>query len=616
METAGELNGPLAEAMAELATLQRFAGEPAQFWPAFTAAAAKVAAADFGVLLQGQPDGEPHWVKRVQWSAQPGPSSALAPFLEQVTAAAPQILAADRWSQVINPGTGTFLLGVRVNLSRAEDELILGVLVRDFTEEAAANALMRLGLAGQIALTYQFNLAARQARQDVEKLAAVLDVNVPVNEATQFLAAALAFCNGIATRLRCDRASLGWIEGGYVRLRAMSRTEQFDRQMAAAQALEVMMEECADQDEEILWPSSEGATTVARDHEVFAREQKVAHLASLPLRLDGKVVGVLTCERADRPFSLVEVQQLRLAVDQIVRRLDELKAASQWLGARWRKQWRDHVGRWLGPEHTWSKAAGLGIALLLLLLFVIRVHYRVDGNFVMRSDTAEYLSAPFDGYIEQVHVRPGDAVTNGQALLDLNTGELLLQQSAALADLARYQREADKERAANHPAEMMIYEAQARQAEAQLEMVRYRLDHACVRAGFTGVIVEGDLRERIGAPVKQGDALFKVARLDQLYAEADIGERDVQRILGSAHGEMAFVSQPRIKYPVVIKTIEPAAITKKDGNVFLVRLQPVQPATWWRPGMTGLCKIVAERESLFWILTHRTVDFLRMKLWW
>jgi hypothetical protein len=48
-----------------------------------------------------------------------------------------------------------------------------------------------------------------------------------------------------------------------------------------------------------------------------------------------------------------------------------------------------------------------------------------------------------------------------------------------------------------------------------------------------------------------------------------------------------------------------------------MRLEPVNGAeNWWRPGMTGLCKLEAHKHSLFWILTHRTVDFLRMKFWW
>ncbi len=235
----------------------------------------------------------------------------------------------------------------------------------------------------------------------------------------------------------------------------------------------------------------------------------------------------------------------------------------------------------------------------------------------MKSDEAEYLTAPFDGYLDQVFVRAGDLVTNGQPLLSLNRAELLLDEGAAVADVARYQRQAEIDRAADHIADMRIDEAQAKQSQAQLDLVRYRLANALIKSSFNGVVVEGDLRERIGTPVKQGDVLFKVARIDSLYAEADVRESDVQQIMGKTNGEIAFVTQPKIKFPVQVQAIEPAAITKKDGNVFLVRLKPDDAApAWWRPGMTGLCKISTEKRTLFWILTHRTVDFLRMKLWW
>ncbi len=616
METNGGSNAEFGGAVAELAVLRQFAGEPKNFWPAFLAAAARLAAADIAVLLLGQLGKTPRWAKLGEWTSSPGPSSTRTPFTSRLEAIAERGLASGSFVESTDPKAGTFTVAVRLKLSRAEDELIFAAQVKDFTEAAASEALVRLQLAADVPAAYQANLAARQARHDVEKFAAVLDLNVPVNQATHFLPAALAFCNGIATRFRCDRASLGWLEGGYIRLRTMSRTEQFDRQMAAAQALEKVMEECVDQDEEILWPAPEGMTTVARDHEAFAVDQKTGNLASIPLRLDGKVVAVLTCERQESAFTPEELQQIRLGCDQVVRRLSELKHHDRWFGARWQAQSREWFGDWLGPEHTWSKVSAILIVLLLAALFLVRVTYRVEGNFILRSDEAAYLTAPFEGYIEQVFVRPGDVVTNGEPLLALNRGELLLQQAAALADLTRYQRQAEKDRAGNNIADMRIDDAQARQSQAQLDLVRYRLDHAVIRAGFNGVVVEGDLRERIGSPVKQGDALFKVARIDTLYAEADIKESDVQRILGKSKGEIAFVTQPKFTYPVTIQTIEPAAATKKDGNVFLVRLTPVNGVvSWWRPGMTGLCKLSTDKESLFWILTHRTVDFLRMKLW-
>ena len=84
--------------------------------------------------------------------------------------------------------------------------------------------------------SYQRNLAGQQARTDVQKFASTLDLMVQVNEEKRFLAASMAFCNAIATQFRCDRVSIGWLKAGYIRLRSISRTEKFDRQMAAAQA--------------------------------------------------------------------------------------------------------------------------------------------------------------------------------------------------------------------------------------------------------------------------------------------------------------------------------------------------------------------------------------------
>ena len=601
-------------AMNELALLRQFSGAPKDFWPRFLNAASRLAGADAAVLLLRNASKE--WAKIGDWDSGSGLSRARTQFTSQLAAIAERCIRDSNFVEASDEAGGIYIVAVRLKSLRAEDEMVLTGQLKNFTETAAREALVRLALIADVPAAFQQNLASQKTRLDVEKFAAVLDLNVPVNEATRFLPAALAFCNGIATRFRSDRVSLGWIEGGYVKLRAISRTEHFDRQMAAAQMLEAAMEECVDQDEEILWPEPDGVTTVARDHERFAAEQKSGNIASVPLRLDGNVIAVLTCERQAASYDAPELQQIRLACDQVTRRLSELQHYDRWFGARWKAWSREYFSQWLGPEHTWSKVTAIFVVMVLAALFLVRVTYRVDGNFILRSDEAEYLTAPFDGYIDRVYVRAGDRVTNGEALLSLNRSELLLEEAAALADVARYSRLAQKDQAANDIADMRIDDAQAKQAQAQLDLVRYRLDNAVIKSTFDGVVVEGDLRERIGSPVKQGDELFKVARIDTLYAEAEIPERDVEEIIGKSKGEIAFVTQPKLKYPVAVQIIEPAAITKKDGNVFLVRLQfEHDPENWWRPGMTGLCKIFTEKRTLFWILTHRTVDFLRMKLW-
>jgi multidrug efflux pump subunit AcrA (membrane-fusion protein) len=344
------------------------------------------------------------------------------------------------------------------------------------------------------------------------------------------------------------------------------------------------------------------------------------------LRLEDKGVGVVTCERQAKAFSEVELRQLRLACDQAVRRLADLKARDRWFGARWTTHTKEQLAKLVGPEHTWAKVLSLvGVAALVVLLLPIFT-YRVEGNFVVRSDDVAYLTAPFDGYIRSVPVRPGDPVTAGSTLLSLDTADLELEEAAAVADLNRFTREAEKARAEAENirtlkppslAEMRISLALADQAQARLDLARYRLNQAQLKSPFEGVLVEGDLRQRVGAPVKQGEALFKVARIETQYVEVEMHERDVHEILNRLDGEVAFVAQPKLKFPVKVVRVEPAAVAREGKNVFTMRASfagPFQP--WWRPGMTGVCKLDVEKRTLLWIFTHRTVDFLRLWLWW
>ena len=82
-------------------------------------------------------------------------------------------------------------------------------------------------------------------------------------------------------------------------------------------------------------------------------------------------------------------------------------------------------------------------------------------------------------------------------------------------------------------------------------------------------------------------------------------------------GEVVFASRPGEAFKVLVDRFEPVAEVRAEGNVFLLRVQITDPSQdWWRPGMSGVCKIVAGRRSLLWVLAHRTVETLRLWLWW
>jgi multidrug resistance efflux pump len=611
----------LEQVLTELAHLRRFSGAFKEFWPAYLSQVAKLADASRAVLLLSGADPSQAMRKLTEWTDGKHADRLTVPFNETLETLTRECVQNGRgYIPLESPsrsGSQPFSLGVKLELDGVKESCVAAFLLLETTEAQVREVSNRLALAADVPLSCQHNQAALQAKQDIEKFASVLDLMALVNAETRFLAAALTLCNGLAARFHCERVSLGWLENGYVRLKAISRTERFDKKMAAVKAIEMAMEEALDQDEEILWPVEDGSNVVARDHEKLAREQHLGNLVSLPLRLQDKPVAGITAERQTGPFSKPEVDQLRLACDQAVRRLSDLKKTDRWFGARWVSTIREKLARFLGPENTWAKLGALtGVACLVALLLPF-FPYRVEGNFILRSEEVSVLAAPFDGYIQRVEVRPGDLVTNGGVLLRLNTDQLELEEAVGIAEHTRYLREAEKARATNALAEMRIAQALADQAKARLGLVRYRLNQAAIKAPFEGAVIEGDQRERLGAPVNQGEVMFKVARLDDLYVEAEIHERDVHHVLAQSAGEIAFVSQPKLKFPVIIERLEPAAIPKDRQNVFLVRCKFTgQAQSWWRPGMSGVVKLEVGRRTLLWVLTHRTVDFLRIFLWW
>ena len=427
----------------------------------------------------------------------------------------------------------------------------------------------------------------------------------------------MTFCNEIASRYLCSRVSLGWLEKGYVRLQAISHMERFEKKMEVIQSLETVMEEAFDQDEELVWPVSGDSTAVTRDHEIYVREQSVAFMATLPLRLEDAPVAVLCCERSGEAFSSSELKGLRVLCDQSARRLGDLKAHDRWFGARIAADLRKKIPKLKSAEHTFAKVLGVILSLLLAFMLFGRLPYRVEAPFILRTDDVKYMPAAHDGYIDSVPVRVGDRVNEGDLLLTLDTRELLLEESAAIANLNRYSREAEKARAEKAFAEMKISTALAAQAQAQLDLIRYKLNHSEVRAPFQGIVVEGDLDEMQGAPVNKGDVLFKVAHLEQMYVEFEINERDVHEVSEGLTGEIAFVSQPKLKFPIQLERVDPVSQAKEEGNTFLGRgILPEERADWWRPGMSGVAKIDVGSRNVMWILTHRTIDFFRMLLWW
>ncbi len=609
------------KALLQLQQLRQFNGPPATFWHGLLEAMAMVSGARLAVLLRQTGEETANWRRVSVWPQNTPPDSAAREFVNDLQAIAGDSRRQDQSVRFYRtagavPRTDC-AIGVLLETDNAQEAWVAAFLYGSTPESQADVPLGFLRMAKSTPRFYQQHLAGKQSQAVLAHVSGVLDLVTILNAQKHYLAVAMALCNELAARHKSDRVSLGWLEENYVVLQAMSHTEKFERKTEAVKSLEQTMEECLDQDELIVWPPLEADSRVNADHGHYAEQQKTAFICSISLRMGGVPVGVLTCERNTDAFGDEEQRLLSLCGEMAVGRLSELKRHDRWLGGRMALAVKESLGKVVGPEHTWAKLTAILVAVALAVLFFGKMDYRVEAPFILRTDSVAIVSAPFEGYIDEVPVEIGDTVDKGGVILKLDTRDLLLQEASAAADVDRYLREADKARAGNLLAEMRIAQAQADQSKVRLSVVRYRLGQSSLKAPFAGIIVEGDLKKRIGAPLKQGDVLFRLAQLDGMYVECSVKEEDVHELRGDATGEFAFASQPNLRFPLKITRIEPAAQTKEKENIFVVRCGPgAKMETWWRPGMSGVAKLEVGRRTFFWVVSHRTIDFLRMYFWW
>jgi RND family efflux transporter MFP subunit len=601
------------EVVRNLEACRSFSGPVKAFWALFAQTCGRLA---HGCHAQVMVQRSGQWIVVARWPETGGEPAEQLRAAETFAPLAQAALAQGVITAAASGPAGLSLIVLALETGEAADGCTLAVTLPLERAQALAETADLLRLAADTPLLYQRQRQLERTKRDIVYFSQALEVLTALNVHTRFLAVAMALTNEVATRFQATRVVLGWLEEPYIRAQAVSGADRFEKMMEAVQRLEAAMEEARDQDEEIVYPPPPDLHQVTRDHEAYAKSEGSDHLVSVPIRVDGEVRGVLTLERATPAFTEDEVAGLRVLADQVARRLDELRRNDRWFGARWALWWREYFSHWLGPRHTWSKVAAVAGVLLAAVVFLVPVPFRVEAPFLMRSDALAHLPAPFDGYLAEVLVRPGDPVTSGQTLARLDDSDLLIEESAAKAELQRFASEAEQAEANRQLADMRVALAMKAQAQARLDLCRYRLARAVIRAPYDGVLVEGDLRERIGAPVRTGEVLMKVTQLAGLYVEMQVAERDIDQVLASRTAEVAFASRPEETFAVEVTRIEPSAVPDRNGNSFIVRGRLTGNAGWFRPGMSGIAKINAGRRNLAWIGTHRLVDFLRLKLWW
>jgi len=459
---------------------------------------------------------------------------------------------------------------------------------------------------------------AAQAPRAVLSAEQLLQLQAELLGRKRFNEAATALAQQLASSLKCERASIGWQEKNGMSIVAASYVAEVHTRQETARLIAAAMEEAAEQGVRLVHPEpANGKPHILLAHDELARRQGYS-ICTVPLAYDGRIVGALTMERRDREFTPAEASHIERVAAMLAPSLTLKHENGLPPWRRFAAGFKAGLDHLLKTDTPARKPVIVGIAsafVLLAAVLLVPVSYHVSAPAQLEGAIQRVLTAPADGYLHQVHVRPGDRVTAGQVLAELADQDMQVELRGLEAELAQHQNALISAQAHGDRAEFSVSQGRAEAARARLDLLQQQIERSQLRAPFDGVVIKGDLTQSIGAPVERGAELITLAPATGYRVMIEAEESEIADLKPGQTGRLILAALPSQALPVRVERITPLASTEAGRHFFAVHatLEGKLPAL--RPGMQGFAKIEVDKRPLLVNWASRAFNWSRIQLW-
>jgi multidrug resistance efflux pump len=239
---------------------------------------------------------------------------------------------------------------------------------------------------------------------------------------------------------------------------------------------------------------------------------------------------------------------------------------------------------------------------------LIPITHRVACDCQLQPTVRQFAVAPHDGILLESLVKPGDLVTSGQLLARMDDRELRLELSDLVAQKETALKKRDVSRSARDASETQIAELKIEQLNAQIELIEFKKANLEIKSVVAGIVLQGDLEDALGAPVRTGDVLIEIAPLDKLKLELAVSESDVAYVRPEQAATIVLEGAPFEALKGQVELVRPMSEVRDSKNVFVSEVPIDNDQKLLRPGMQGRAKINAGTRPLGWVLFHRPAE--------
>jgi len=414
-----------------------------------------------------------------------------------------------------------------------------------------------------------------------------------------------------------DRVTIGFTSNKRLKVEQVSHSITFGKRMNIIQRLEAAMCEAVDQHSCLQFPPQGNAETrilIAHDklHETTGESQ----ILTVPLYVHDDTVGAVTLERKKgQIFSKEDIEYCESICAIAATAILEKRNNDSNIFVKITRSLRAQLSKVIGPGHFAYKLVLILLALTVAYFSTATMTYNLSADARVQGEITRAIVAPFDGYIDTATVRAGDLLNQGDIIVSLDVRDYYLEKLRWTSEIAILERQRQEATARNERSAVNVLTAQLEQAGIQLEMVEMQIERAEIRTPFPGLIVNGDLSQRLGGAVSKGELLFEISPLDRYRVNLHIRESRIADVQTGQTGRLFLSALPARPFNFTVSRVTPLNVSENGQTFFIVEAQLEESSTELQVGMEGIGQIQIDERKILSIWTRNLLDWLRIQLW-
>lgn len=428
---------------------------------------------------------------------------------------------------------------------------------------------------------------------------------------------AYSIVNSLCGQLQAEQVFFGVEKKQKISVEAVSGIPDFKASSPGIAIVRQAMEECLDYGKVIVAQQKlPSEMTTSPIHQQWSTESLNSCVCSIPLRQNGEVTSVISVRRpASKPFQLEELEKLERSLAPYGAAARVVEKASRTLGQQLKSNVSDSAKRNLAKGTLGRKLFFGGLLAGVLWFLFGSMTYRPICQTTVTAADLRHFSAPFDGKLSSVMVRPGQTVSAGDVLVEFDTADLRLELNGLLRQMSAAEVELRQAIYDDDMSLAALARSQINVLQTQASATRKRISDARIVAPTNGTVILSDLEQRVGQVFSHGEELLQLAQEGDWLLEIEVPDDIVTYVAAEQHGTFAASSLPTEKQEFTIQHIDGAASVVADRNVFIARAPLDAHPVWMKSGMQGTAQLETVPRPVWWVVMHRVVDWFRTSFW-